>query len=259
MGVLTGFFGRAEKGDVVVVPGQSAFDKVLIGELLDRPAEFSEITVPEIWEEEKVPSRKVKWLASPERGECSLVLQRRFPNPNAFRELEESLWPEVHTLAYASYSIQGRFTSRFDITSADFSTKDDYYLQQIFNLVASISEQFNKHQVDQGTEIDLTSKQINDIIELLTDSTYVPNLTVNINSPGSLVLSCTKVVPLVVAGLLALTTLSADTVWNAMAAQEIKVENTEAPANDACTADVGREVLQQIKMMGYERWQEMCK
>jgi hypothetical protein len=201
----------------------------------------------------------VKWLASPERGECSLQLQRRFPNPNAFRELEEILCPEIHTMAYGSYSIQGRFTSRFDITSAEFSTKDDYYLQQIFTLVASISEQFNKHLVDRGLEIDLTTKQIDDIIELLTDRTYVPNLTVNINSPGSLVLSCAKVVPLVVAGLLALTTLSADTVWNALEAQEIKVKNTEAPTNDACTADVGSEVLQQLKMMGYDRWQEMCK
>ena len=258
-GVLAGFFDRAEKGDIVIVPGRSVFEKVLIGELLDQPTEFREITVPELWEDEKVPSRRVNWLAFPERGECSLQLQRRFPSPNAFRELEQSLWPEVHAMAYASYSIQDRFTSRFDVTSPDFSTKDDYYLQQIFNLVASISEQISKTHYDGAIAIDLTTKQIDEIIELLTDNTYVPTLTVNINSPGSLIFSCAKVVQLVVAGLLALTTLDADTVWNAVEAQEVKVENTEAPTNDPCTANVGLEVLEQIRMMGYDRWQEMCK
>ena len=132
-------------------------------------------------------------------------------------------------------------------------------MQQIFNLVASISEQISKTHYDGAIAIDLTTKQIDEIIELLTDNTYVPTLTVNINSPGSLVLSCAKVVPLVVAGLLALTTLDADTVWNAVEAQEVKVENTEAPPNDPCTANVGLEVLEQIRMMGYDRWQEMCK
>ena len=67
-GVLMGFFDRAKKGDLVIVPPNSIFSRVLIGELLDD--DFEEVTVPAVWEREKVPSRRVRWLATPLRGEC---------------------------------------------------------------------------------------------------------------------------------------------------------------------------------------------
>jgi len=165
IGVLSGFFSRAAKGDVVLVPGANVFEKVLIGELLDGPTEFTDITVEEHWGREKVPSRRVRWLASPQRGELSLALQQRLPSPNAFRtlppeDLEER--DEIFSLAYGSYSVGDNFTSKFNVTSAEFSTRDDYYLQQIFNVVASICQQIDEH-VENAPALD--TKQLDEIID----------------------------------------------------------------------------------------------
>lgn len=32
-----------------------------------------------------------------------------------------------------------------------------------------------------------------------------------------------------------------------------------APANDQCSADVADETLEQLKMMGFDRWKSLCK
>jgi hypothetical protein len=217
------------------------------------------ITVP-VWEGEKVPSRRVRWLATPLRGECSIELQKRFPSPNTVRLLPRESRAEIYSMAYGSYSIDDSYTSKFDVTSADFSTRDDYHLQQFFNVVAAICQEIESKTPKGKSTTTLSVKTLDDVIELLTDDAYVPVLSININSPGSLVLSCAKVVPLVVAGVLALSVLDADTTWQAVAQGSIVVQNSETPdPNDKCNAQVKTEVLEQLKLMGFERWKEMCQ
>jgi hypothetical protein len=252
-GVLTGFFGRAKKGDLVVVPPAQYFQKALIGELLDDPEDFEPIVVPRVWENEAVPSRKVRWLASPLRADLSVDLQRRFPSPNAFRKLDREARAEIYSFAYGSYSVEDSYTARFDVTAAEFNTVDDYYLQQIFNVIAAGCQ-----LIDEGAAFgDIQS--IGDLVARLSNPAYIPDLQVNINSPGSLVLSCAKLVPFVVSAILALSLLGAETTWSAAAADQIQVINSEAPNDDECTLKVADEVKEQLKMMGMERWQELCK
>jgi hypothetical protein len=258
--VLVGFFGRAKKGDLVVVPPASIFENVLIGELLDDPEAFEDIVLTEIWDREKVPSRAVRWLARIRRGDCSLDLQRRFPSPNTVRVLDREARAEIYSLAYGSYSIADSFTSRFDVTSPDFSTRDDYHLQQFFSVVAALSQQGEIRRKTTAKTAEIGAKTLDDIIDLLSDDAYVPVLSININSPGSLVLSCAKVVPLVAAGVLALSLLGAEPTWQAVAQDKVTIKNSQTPdKDDPCTAQVALEILGQIKLMGYERWQETCK
>ncbi len=254
-GVLMGFFGRAKKGDLVVVPPAHFYDKVLIGELLDNPAEFETITIPEMWERETVPARRVKWLATPVRGECSIELQRRFPSPNTVRMLDRELRAEIYSMAYGSYSIEDSYTATFDVTSADFTSIDDYRLQQLINAIAAMSEVLGAPGANNITK----TGTWDDIIAHLTDKNYIPDLAVDISSPGTLKLTCRKAVPFVIQALIALTLLGADAVWEAAQAQQLTVQNSQAPAGDACSADVAKEVLEQLNMMGYARWQQMCK
>ncbi len=255
LGVLNGYFSRAKQGDLVIVPPQSVFSNALIGELLDGPTDFSVTQVP-LWGDEAVPSREVKWLATVPRGDFSLDLQRRFPSPNAFRVLDADARTEVYRIAYGNYSFDGSFSSRFDVTSADFSTKNDYYLQQIFTSIAAICQ-----HIESGYPLPtgIASQSWDPFIALLTDHAYIPSLTININSPGSLALSCARLVPLVAAGLLALTDLGADATWHAATNDQLVIMNSDAPQRDPCTAQVEQEIREQLNLMGYERWTELCK
>jgi hypothetical protein len=256
IGVLTGFFGRAEKGDLVVVPPHRISDRVLIGELLDPPDTFREITVPEFWENEKVPSRRVRWLAFPRRGDLSVELQQRLPSPNAFRLLDPEVRAEVYSLAYGSYSIADGYINRFDVTTADFNTIDDYYLQEIFNTIGALTE---LHDIGNLKDKAASLGGFGDIIANLTDNSYISDLRIDISSPGSLILSCSKLVPLIASGILALTLLGADATWEAAEAGKIHVENSHAPDDDICTPKVSAAVLDEIKVMGYARWKLLCE
>lgn len=258
-GVLAGMFERAQKGDLVIVPPGNLIGHVLVGELLDDPDHFENTEIPELFERDKVPARRVKWLATTPKADLSLGMLRRFPKPNAFTLLDREFYQEIYSLAYGSYSLEDDiYISRFDVTEADFSTIDDYRIQQIFNAVAAMSQ-----QRDAGTASAVNAVQTADgwdgIIDLLSDPAYIPDLSVNINSPGSLTLSCRRVVPLVVAALVALSALGAQATWNAVQAQTLKIENSQAPSGDACTAKVAEETLEQLKLMGYARWQNLCK
>ena len=164
-------------------------------------------------------------------------------------------------MAYGSYSIEDSFTSKFEVTGADFSTIDDYRLQQLLNVIAALSElRGNPKKASGNFKKTLEgSAGWDEIIAFLTDANYIPDLVVDISSPGSLILSCRKTVPFVAQALIALTLLGAEAVWKAAQADQITVTNSKAPAGDACTADVAKEVLEQLNMMGYARWQRMCK
>lgn len=145
-GVLAGFFERAKKGDLVVVPPADLVGSVLIGELQDDPQNFQNIEIPELFGTDEVPSRKVKWLATVPKADLSLGMLRRFPKPNAFTLLDREFYQEIFSLAYGSYSLDDSYTSRFDVTEADFNTIDDYRIQQIFNSVAALSQQIETKQ-----------------------------------------------------------------------------------------------------------------
>lgn len=257
-GVLAGFFERAKKGDLVFVPPGELVGYVLIGELQDEPENFENIEIPELFERDEVPARGVKWLATAPKTDLSLGMLRRFPKPNAFTTLDREFYREIFSLAYGSYSLDDLYVSRFDVTEADFNTIDDYRIQQLFNAVAAISQQRNAGNPD-GLKSIQAADGWDGIIDLLSDHSYIPDLSVNINSPGSLTLSCRRTVPLVVAALVALSAMGAKETWTAAEAQTLVVKNSAAPAGDSCTADVAEETLEQLKLMGYARWQNLCK
>jgi predicted Mrr-cat superfamily restriction endonuclease len=86
--VLAGFFDRANKGDLVVVPPPDLVGNVLIGELRDDPQNFENVAIPELFGTDEVPTRKVKWLTHVPKADLSLGMLRRFPRPNAFTLLD---------------------------------------------------------------------------------------------------------------------------------------------------------------------------
>ncbi len=256
-GVIQGFFSRANRYDLVVVPPADILGQVLIGEFQDAPLQFTNLYIPDLYDTDEVPARKVKWLARKSKAGMPLNLLKRFPKPNPFTLLDREFYQEIYSVAYGSYALEDAYTSRLDVTRADFRTIDDYKLQQIINAIAAMCqavEQPPENGVGQDLEWD-------DIIEMLSNEDYIPDLSVNINSPGSLVLSCKKVVPLVIAAILSLAALDAQQTWSAAQADTIHISNSAVPdpENDVCTAKVAEETLEQIRMMGFQRWQRLCK
>lgn len=59
--------------------------------------------------------------------------------------------------------------------------------------------------------------------------------------------------------MVALSAMGAKETWTAAEAQTLVVKNSAAPAGDSCTGNVAEETLEQLKLMGYARWQNLCK
>ena len=248
---IKGFFEVARKGDLVLVaPGPYSLD-AYIGELVDDAPGYVEIAVPRRYEADVLTGRRVRWLARfPKRLLTGAILDI-IDKPNAFVRLPKSVRPGIYDRAYASYALPHQYSARFDVAAETFRSFDDLILQAFFNFVA-----YNTRAVSEGRESEvggLGPTAFSDAGE------YAAELRTNVNSPGFLTLTSTHVAPLVTAALLALAiTVGPDA---AKAAQEgtLRIGNSKAPAGDPCTAEVARQALRQLQLLGLDEWPAACE
>ena len=160
--------------------------------------------------------------------------------PNSFFLLPKSSRKFIYDRAFGGYSFGDEFHARFEVTSANFKTVDDFLIQAFFNFVASNTEIVkNNGNVVRGFK---------DAAFDLSDE-ISPDLATNINSPGFLDISARSLAPLVANALL-LIALTVDPVVAVEAAKsgKLTIGNSSAP-NDPCTAEVDHQVLTQIKLL----------
>ncbi|WP_264051713.1 hypothetical protein [Methylobacterium flocculans] len=262
LGVVRGFFDRAKKGDLILVPSGEYVGPVAIGEIQDDNNKIEHRIFPDIYGDHPVPIRNIRWLASQTKSKFSPELIRKFPKPNAFTSVPREFYQEIYSAAFKSYVLEDSFTARFETTEADFSSIDSYYLTQVINSVGALSKLYEESGRESKIVVEFLADlepNLDSLVNFLTDTTYISDLTVNIASPGFLTAYCQRAVPLVAAALIGLTVLGADVVWNAAQAGTITVKNSHAPDDDFCSPPIGQEVVDQIKMMGFARWKAMCE
>lgn len=256
-GIISGLFNRAQAGDLVMVPSAQVDENVLVGEFIDPAGTYIEFTHPELYGDDFVPARRVRWLGKEKRGKLPIAIQKKLPRPNAFHLLEESLRVYIYPIAYGSYIRGGDISSKFEVSGADFSTTNDYFLQQIFNSIAFLTAYLENNP---GSSLPAEiGNNLDSLVELLADDAVVPLLSVNVNSPGFMVILSKVTVPLVASAFLALTTFPAEDTWASLNNDTLKIVNSVSPTSDPCSPPVADQVRDQLRLMGFERWREMCR
>ncbi|MCJ9721129.1 hypothetical protein MOV66_04470 [Agrobacterium sp. SHOUNA12C] len=246
--VVRAYFGAMKQGDLVVVPPANFKGMAHIGELTSLPTQTKTLGVG-VYGDDLLTGRNVRWLASVEKLKLPAQTLDALQKPSPLFLLVREAWPAIFRRAYGSYVTDTEFGSRFEITSEKYKTTDDFYIQGFFNFVAANTE---KVRLGQGQEM-LSFKE-----GAFSAEGLAPDLYTNVNSPGGLSLKSTVITPIIIAVMLALAVDVGPEAFAAARDGNVTFGNSLAPANDPCSAEVQKQVVSQLTLLGYDRWSEAC-
>ncbi|WP_197420648.1 hypothetical protein [Sphingomonas sp. CCH5-D11] len=235
------------EGTIIVVPGPGLLSDVLIGVLQGKPQVATNI---EAYPGEHMPVRKVRWTGRKQRSEFSEGLRDRLGNSHPVMALERSMREEILEAGFDRFVFGGQFYARLETTKAEFNTLDDYNIQSFVNFVAGAMAAREEgvaaeHSIDLDTALALLAQH----------RELVPELTVNINSPGFLRIISDRIAPLVIAMLFSVATV----VPAGAQPDQIVATNSAAAPSDPCAVNVATEAMGAMKLMGYDDWKRACE
>jgi hypothetical protein len=235
------------EGTIIVVPGPGLVSDVRIGILDGRSESASDI---EAYPGEHMPVRRVRWIGKKQRSHFSAKLRDRLGNSHPVMALDRSMREEILEAGFDRFVFGGQFYARLETTKAEFNTLDDYNIQTFVNFVAGAMA-----ARDEGLELDHELTLDGALALLAQHRDLIPELTVNINSPGFLRMISDRIAPLVIAMLFSVATAVP------AGAQPTKIvpTNSAAAPTDPCAVTVASEAMGAMKLMGYDDWKRACE
>lgn len=252
---LQGLHYTAKKGELVVLPTYGHFGDIMIGEFLDEPSAIRYILPNEHYGEYKVPARRVKWIGKKAQHQVSEDFLKSIRS-NPLVIVAQSDRRMIYDAAYSSYTLDSNISATFRVAGESFTSRDDFFFQEFTNYIAALCE--NAHSGDSTQES--FSEDVFGAILGINDVSYIPDLSININSPGSISQMSSRITPLVVAAVLSLAQASCVDGASAPNIEPAQIEVTVSGVkDDPCAIAVEKSVRHALSIMGYEKWQKLCK
>ncbi|MDO9712472.1 hypothetical protein [Paracraurococcus lichenis] len=252
-GAVIGFFARAAIGDLVVVPDAIPTRRVLIGEFIDGPERRTSVILPEMYGDEPMPARLVRWYPPVNELELSAELSTVLRRPNAFTLLGQSFHQEIFDHSYGTYYADGVYATRLWTEAERFTTEDALSLSLLSRLASTVAQ-----AQEAGLSDPVQIAHIWQVLEVDVAERFLLDLKVNINSPGSLALKSRTLAPLILAALFSLLTTAsaAEPQPNPNGAKVVNTAATGTP--DPCAPAVDEAVREALSYMQYDVWRNAC-
>jgi hypothetical protein len=251
-GAVTGLFGRAQKGDLVIVPTALSTRRVLVGEFLTGPETRVSVEIDR-YGKETIPARRVRWFPPINELELPHRISEVIRRPNPFVAFDRTLYEDIFDRTFGTYFYEngGKISARFDTKSEHFQASDALDFSVMSEATARMVEF-------------LDTKSTVEIISLIAAAvaprspSYQTEMSVNINSPGAFLLKAGQITPLVLSVLLAVAG-EAGAADGANPPQVRVINSGSTEGDDPCTAQVDERVRSLLNMMGMEAWREACQ
>ncbi len=245
--ILKGYFERAQKGDLVVIPPSGYSKDVILAEFIDDPKDFSFVSFPDRYGSFPIPVRRYKTLATVQKRLLPISLLNILAKPNAFVHAGESSREFLYRTAYGSFAFGGKYSSQFEVSSHHFNFEDNLHLSAFIKFV-STNTMFALNNEEEVMPVwQAATADIGD---------YIPTLQSNLQSPGIVNLTSRYVVPLVVLAIFALALEPQTSTLDDAKSGSITIENSGAPKDDASTIQISDSTITQMRMLGAENWAE---
>lgn len=232
-------------GTLIIVPPPSPYEAVLIGVIEGGIETIS--SVP-IYPDEPVPVRRVRWLGRRAKSGFTANARERLDNPNPLIQLDRTLREEFLRAAYDQFVIGENFTARFRTEADEYSSLDDEDITSFVNHMAGLIAHYEEH----GDDKRVSAADAAALLRQLRDR--VPELSVNISSPGFLRLLSARVDPVTIAAFMALAMSGA----TPAAGQTIKVVNSAAGPQDTCALIVSKQAEGAMTIMNFDETKVLC-
>lgn len=248
--VLHGYFDRAQRGDLILIPQRSINSDVVLAEFTRRPRTVKYVKTRR-YNDFLVPARPFRTLATMKKKDLSSNLIDLISKPNMLVLIGESERGALYNAAYGTYVSKGQYSTRIDIKSDTYSTPDNITLSAFINFIANNTRAVTAD--DESGTLGWKQAAFADLGE------FSLALQASINSPGNITLRASLMTPLVVAVMFALAGCGED-VLKAAREGRITIGNTLAPPGDLCTAAEGEAAYAQLALDGLvDEWPEACE
>jgi len=249
---LEGLHVEAKKGELVIVPTMGYYGDIMIGEFVDNITTY--VSPGDGYGEYKVPARKVRWIGKKPQYQVTEEFLKSIRTSNPLVIVKKSDRRQIYEAAYPSHMIGDEVYSTFKVNGETYTARDSYYFQEFLNYAAAVAEHICENRdgaIDQN---------ITEAIWGLEDQSYIPELAININSPGLISLLSSKTTPLIASALFALAASSCGVNGEVLMPNSGEVIVSLANIqDDPCAIQVQRAVRHSLESMGYDEWQRMCR
>ena len=249
--ILKGYFERAQKGDLIVIPPQSYQADAILAEFRDGPQRIQYNQIPRRYGNFEIPTRRFKVLNRLPKRLLPADVIDIISKPNAFVQVGKTNKEDLYHLAYGSFTVGGDFISRFEVTEESYNFDDDLYFAAFVKFVAANT----KSVTIEG------SQHISPIRTAAFEELgkFAPELKSNVNSPGFLSLTSPYSTPLVASVMFAIALQIGPDAIAVAQDEKITLGNSKAPANDECTARVFESTINQLKLFELDDWADACE
>lgn len=250
--MVHGLLYSAKKGDIIIMSAPRYQTDIYFGELLDDPGDLVRVKAVDNGVEREYPGRRVKWRTKKSKFSLSPNLEMLLYTQNAFFLIgDRNLKREIYSTCYKNFIYRGLYASSFRVSKEHFTPSNHAVVATWFNAVASIRDAVQSgdlSQIQDLTYLELGIQQsAND-----TDG----EMTININSPGDVILWSYTAFALASMSLYGLTEANAQMEEAKSATVIVKTIGT---ANSDCALDISEKITEYIDAMGGQRWKDHCK
>ena len=133
---ILSFYGRAEAGDLCVIPNAFGAREILIGEFLERPSVRTSYR-SYLYGSENIPARRVRWFPPVDEGDLPQDLTKTLRTSNPFTLLGRQFYDRIFRNTYKTYYKDEEFVSTLDVNGDDFTAPDDINLNILILLAVT--------------------------------------------------------------------------------------------------------------------------
>lgn len=248
VGAIERLYYDLKPGTIVIVPGPSVYDDVLIGQIEGRPTTLRSASV---YPGEDMPVRRVKWVGQKPRTQFRAEVREKFGTPNPITQLERSLREDILKAGFDQYVIGGVFATRLRTTEQEFSSFDDQSIQVFVNLISGAIAASSFGESGEGS-IDFKAARS----YLREHRDWAPDMAAAIESPGFIRFTSEHITPLVIAAIFAVAVSCSP---GQPVPTDINVINSAVTTtNDDCAPTVQAHIAEAMKLMKFDDLEEAC-
>lgn len=252
--LIEGLLLKARKGDIVAIPHQGTDGYVTIGQLTSKPGKINTIVAQDGRRNYTYLARRFKELCVLNKRDLPFEFVERLQTPVAFFDTGDSAREEIYEAAYGSYIYD-------DINFAKYSTTKEVYTSRDNRTVSTWMEFIDVISNGDALISAKVKTESNSIVELLDkanlDELDRSDLSININSPGEIIMKAIASSPLI--GLAIYPMATAGIPYSQAVQAQVAMSAVGDASSNECEAEIGQEVRDVIEALGAKRWQAACE
>ena len=251
--LVLGLLTIAKKGDLVAVPNPGPDGYVAIYELTSGPGSVSRVEAQDGRATSTYLGRKVKWVGTLPKRRLEYGVVELLQTPVAFFDLGDAGREQIYEEVFGNYVYRGDNTVTYRVAKSDYNSRDNRIVSSWMEFVDLVSNDvaFTKALSASSSASVVAMLDLVDLTE--SDRS---ELSININSPGEILMAAKRLAPLIGLALFPLAVSGVS--YNDAIAAQVQM-TTLGGATDDCTAQIQTSVQAIIKAMGADKWINACE